>query len=42
MHVLGGNPWVLGVTVVGLVGAVAGPWAILKAVARPTKPNAGE
>ena len=36
-HVLGGSPWVLGVTVVGLVVTVAGPWAIIRAVSRPTK-----
>ena len=41
-HVLGGEPWVIGVTAVGLVGAVAGPWAIIKAASRPTKPRADD
>jgi hypothetical protein len=41
-HVLGESPWVLGVTIVGLVGTVAGPWAIIKAVSRPTKADPQE
>ena len=41
-HVLGGDPLVLGVTAAGLVGAVAGPWAIIRAASRPTKPRADD
>ena len=36
-QVFGDNQWMLGVMVVGLVGTVAGPWAIIKAVSRPPK-----
>jgi len=33
------NEWMLWVMLVGLVGAVAGPWAIIRAVARPSNTN---
>jgi hypothetical protein len=36
-QVFGDNPWMLGTMLVGLVGAVAGPWAIIKAVSRRSK-----
>jgi hypothetical protein len=41
-QVFGENPWMLGVTVAGLLGVVAGPWAIIKAVSRPPRANAEE
>jgi hypothetical protein len=36
------NAWIFGVMLVGLVGTVAGPWAILKAVSRSSKANPEE
>ncbi len=33
-QVFGDNPVMLGVMLAGLVGAVAGPWAIVRAVSR--------
>ena len=39
-QVFGDNQWMLGVMVVGLVGTVAGPWALIRAVSRPPKPEA--
>jgi hypothetical protein len=31
------NQWMLGVMLVGLIGTVAGPWAIIRFVSRQTK-----
>jgi hypothetical protein len=31
------NQWLLGVMLVGLVGAAAGPWAIIRFASRPTR-----
>ena len=36
-RVFGDNPVMLGVMLVGLVGVVAGPWAIIRAVSRSGK-----
>jgi len=40
--VFGDNPWMLWVMIVGLAVTVAGPWAIIRAVARPTKADADD
>ena len=33
------NAWMVGVMLVGLVGVVAGPWAIIRAASRAPKPD---
>jgi hypothetical protein len=34
------NQWMLGVVLVGLVGTIAGPWAIIRFASRQTKMKA--